>query len=49
VWPERRAAGFFADGTTGVAGLDFASQIIKIHAHVTGGKPVIVEDPPLCS
>jgi hypothetical protein len=44
VWPDAVAQGL-ADGTTGVAGIAKV-QIIKLHAHVTGGQPVIVEDPP---
>ncbi len=44
VWPDATAQDL-ADGTTGVAGIA-AVQIIKVHAHVSGGAPVIVEDPP---
>jgi hypothetical protein len=44
VWPDAVAQGL-ADGTSGVAGIAEV-QIIKLHAHVAGGQPVIVEDPP---
>jgi hypothetical protein len=44
VWPDTVAQNL-GDGTTAVAGIASA-QIIKLHAHVAGGQPVIVEDPP---
>jgi hypothetical protein len=44
VWPDAVPQGL-ADGTTGVAGLAKV-QIIKLHAKVQGGMPVVVEDPP---
>jgi hypothetical protein len=44
VWPDAVAQSL-GDGTTGVAGIAKV-QIIKVHAHVTNGQQVIVEDPP---
>ena len=44
VWPDAVSQNL-ADGTTGMAGIAKV-QIVKVHAHVTGGKQVVVEDPP---
>ena len=43
-WPDALAQKL-ADDTTAVAGLA-AVQVIKVHASVSGGAPVVVEDPP---
>jgi hypothetical protein len=44
VWPDAVPQAL-ADDTMAMAGLAKV-QIIKVHAHVAGGQPVIVEDPP---
>ncbi len=44
VWPDAVPQNL-ADETTAMAGIAKV-QIIKVHAHMSGGAPVIVEDPP---
>jgi hypothetical protein len=44
VWPDTVPQDL-ADDTTAVAGIA-AVQVIKVHAHMNGTTPVVVEDPP---